>query len=139
MWKYDSDNVGLLRNLHDELTTETRSFDDIKEALQKQVNDESGKTWDTPDSILDDMTIDEVAPGDEARLAELQEEIELTTQDIKTALTSNRLTKEEIQALGIDADGNSIEMRRADKRIKDMENFSQAAEDYAACRRTEVI
>ena len=139
MWKYDADNAELLRNLHDELTTETRSFDDVKEALQKQVNDESGKTWDTPDSILDDMTIDEVAPGDEARLAELQEEIELTTQDIKTALTSNRFTAEEIQALGLDAEGNSIEMRRADKRIEDMEKFSQAAEDYAACRRTEVI
>ena len=139
MWKYDADNAELLRNLHYELTTETRSFDDVKEALQKQVNDESGKTWDTPDSILDDMTIDEVAPGDEARLAELQEEIELTTQDIKTALTSNRFTAEEIQALGLDAEGNSIEMRRADKRIEDMEKFSQAAEDYAACRRTEVI
>lgn len=139
MWKYDADNVELLRNLHDDLTAETRSFDDVKEALQKQVNDESGKTWDTPDSILDDMTIDEVAPGDEARLAELQEEIELTTQDIKTALTSNRFTAEEIQALGLDAEGNSIEMRRADKRIEDMEKFSQAAEDYAACRRTEVI
>lgn len=139
MWKYDADNAELLYNLRNELTTETRTFDDVKEALRTQVADESGKSWDTADSILDDMTIDEIDPSDPAKLNELQADIEIATSDIKTALTSNRFTKEEIMSLGIDADGNSIEMRRADKRIEDMDKFSQAAEDYAACRRTEVI
>ena len=90
-------------------------------------------------SFNEDMTIDEIDPSDPAKLNELQADIEIATSDIKTALTSNRFTKEEIMSLGIDADGNSIEMRRADKRIEDMDKFSQAAEDYAACRRTEVI
>ena len=121
------------------LEEDPRTFNDVKEQLYRQLNDESGKTWDTSDSILDDLSIDEVDLGDANKVAALQEEIDIATSDIKLALTSNRFTKEEIAALGIDADGQSIEMRRADKRIQDMDNFSKAAEDYAACRRTEVI
>lgn len=139
LWKYDADNIDTLDAMRARLEEDPRTFDDVKEQLHKQLNDESGKTWDTSDSILDDMSINEVGVGDEARIAQLQEEIDITTEDIKTAMTSRRFTKEEIVALGLDENGQSIEMRRADKRIQDMEKFSEAAEDYAACRRTEVI
>lgn len=138
-WKYDADNIETLEAMRAKLEEDPRTFNDVKEQLYRQLNDESGKTWDTSDSILDDLSIDEVDLGDANRVAALQEEIDIATSDIKLALTSNRFTKEEIAALGIDADGQSIEMRRADKRIQDMDNFSKAAEDYAACRRTEVI
>lgn len=139
LWKYDADNINTLEEMRAKLEEDPRTFDDVKEQLHNQLNDESGKTWDTSDSILDDMSVDEVGVGDEARISQLEEEIEITTADIKTAMTSRRFTKEEIAALGLDENGQSIEMRRADKRIQDMDNFSKAAEDYAACRRTEVI
>ena len=138
-WKYDADNIETLEAMRAKLEEDPRTFNDVKEQLYRQLNDESGKTWDTSDSILDDLSIDEADLGDANKVAALQEEIDIATSDIKLALTSNRFTKEEIAALGIDADGQSIEMRRADKRIQDMDNFSKAAEDYAACRRTEVI
>ena len=138
-WKYDADNIETLEAMRAKLEEDPRTFNDVKEQLYRQLNDESGKTWDTSDSILDDLSIDEVDLGDANKVVALQEEIDIATSDIKLALTSNRFTKEEIAALGIDADGQSIEMRRADKRIQDMDNFSKAAEDYAACRRTEVI
>lgn len=138
-WKHDADNIEALEAMRAKLEEDPRTFNDVKEQLYRQLNDESGKTWDTSDSILDDLSIDEADLGDANKVAALQEEIDIATSDIKLALTSNRFTKEEIAALGIDADGQSIEMRRADKRIQDMDNFSKAAEDYAACRRTEVI
>lgn len=138
-WKYDADNIETLEAMRAKLEEDPRTFNDVKEQLYRQLNDESGKTWDTSDSILDDLSIDEADLGDANKVAALQEEIDIATSDIKLALTSNRFTKEEIAALGIDADGQSIEMRRADKRIQDMDNFSKAAEDYAACRRMEVI
>lgn len=138
-WKYDADNIETLEAMRAKLEEDPRTFNDVKEQLYRQLNDESGKTWDTSDSILDDLSMDEADLGDANKVAALQEEIDIATSDIKLALTSNRFTKEEIAALGIDADGQSIEMRRADKRIQDMDNFSKAAEDYAACRRTEVI
>lgn len=138
-WKYDADNIETLGAMRAKLEEDPRTFNDVKEQLYRQLNDESGKTWDTSDSILDDLSIDEADLGDANKVVALQEEIDIATSDIKLALTSNRFTKEEIAALGIDADGQSIEMRRADKRIQDMDNFSKAAEDYAACRRTEVI
>lgn len=138
-WKHDADNIETLEAIRAKLEEDPRTFNDVKEQLYRQLNDESGKTWDTSDSILDDLSIDEADLGDANKVAALQEEIDIATSDIKLALTSNRFTKEEIAALGIDADGQSIEMRRADKRIQDMDNFSKAAEDYAACRRTEVI
>lgn len=138
-WKYNADNIETLEAMRAKLEEDPRTFNDVKEQLYRQLNDESGKTWDTSDSILDDLSIDEADLGDANKVAALQEEIDIATSDIKLALTSNRFTKEEIAALGIDADGQSIEMRRADKRIQDMDNFSKAAEDYAACRRTEVI
>lgn len=138
-WKYDADNIETLEAMRAKLEEDPRTFNDVKEQLYRQLNDESGKTWDTSDSILDNLSIDEADLGDANKVAALQEEIDIATSDIKLTLTSNRFTKEEIAALGIDADGQSIEMRRADKRIQDMDNFSKAAEDYAACRRTEVI
>lgn len=138
-WKHDADNIETLEAMRAKLEEDPRTFNDVKEQLYRQLNDESGKTWDTSDSILDDLSIDEADLGDANKVAALQEEIDIATSDIKLALTSNRFTKEEIAALGIDADGQSIEMRRADKRIQDIDNFSKAAEDYAACRRTEVI
>lgn len=138
-WKHDAGNIETLEAMRAKLEEDPRTFNDVKEQLYRQLNDESGKTWDTSDSILDDLSIDEADLGDANKVAALQEEIDIATSDIKLALTSNRFTKEEIAALGIDADGQSIEMRRADKRIQDMDNFSKAAEDYAACRRTEVI
>ena len=139
LWKYDADNIEVLESIRAKLTEDPRTFDDVKEQLQKQVSDESGKTWDTSDSILDDLSIDEAPVADEARIAKLTEEIDVATEDIKKVLQSDRFTKEEILALGIDENGQSIEMRRADKRIEAMDKFSQAADEYAACRRTEVI
>lgn len=139
LWKYDADNVETLEAMRAKLEEDPRTFNDVKEQLHRQLNDESGKTWDTADSILDDMSIDEVDLRDASKVAELIEETDITVSDIKTAMTSRRFTKEELAALGIDAEGQSIEMRRADKRIQNMDEFSKAAEDYAACRRTEVI
>lgn len=137
--KYDIDNIESLENMRKKLTKDSRTFDDVREQLQKQIADESGRTWDTSDSILDDLSVDEAAMELDARIAKLTEETELTITDIKTALKLNKLNKEELLTLGIDNEGNSVEMRRADKRIEAMDNFSKAAEEYASCRSTEVV
>ena len=139
LWKHDIDSIELLEAMRAKLTEDPRTFDDVKEQLQKQVSDESGKTWDTSDSILDNMTVEEISIADDAKVAKLLEEIAIDTEDIKAALKANKFSKEEILALGIDNNGQSVEMRRADKRIEAMDKFSQAADDYAACRSTEVL
>lgn len=136
---YDEANLDLLETMRAKLTEDPRTFDDVREQLQKQIADESGKTWDTSDSILDKMSMDEVAIADDARIAGLLDEIEVATSDIKQAMKAKKITKDEIRALGIDENGQSVEMRRADKIIANMDEFSKAAEEYAACRHTEVI
>ena len=138
-WKYDSDAVDLLESIRAKLEEDPRTFDDVKEQLYKQEMDESGKTWDTSDSVLENMTSGEAAIADDAKIADLQGEIDIAIGDIKVAMETGNFTPEELSVLGLNKEGQSVEMRRADKRIEAMEQFSEAADNYAACRRTEVL
>ena len=136
-WKYDADNIAVLEAVRKRLEQDPRTFSDVKEQLYKQARDESGVTWDTSDSILDDLSIEEVNLADDARITTYLDEIETAIKDIKTEIDQGRLSREERLALGIDENGESIDMRKATKRIENMEELGKAAEDYAACRRME--
>lgn len=138
-WKLDAENAEHLRRMREKLEEDPRTFADVKEQLHKQVANEDGVTWDTKDSILDDMSTDETPVGDEAHIAKLNEEITIAKEDIKAAMRSTKFTPEEISALGLDKEGNSVDMLRADREIEKWEQFSEDAEHYAECRRTEAI
>lgn len=138
-WRHNANNVDFLERLHTKLTEEPRTFEDMVEQLKRHTANEEGNAWDTSDSILDDMSMEESIPGDEAHIQKLQDEIDVATQDIKAALESTKFTREDFEALGINKEGQSVEMRRADQQIEQMKNLTEDAEHFAECRRTEII
>lgn len=136
-WKTDAESVEKLDAMRTRLEEDPRTFEDVKEHLMNQARNEDGTAWDTSDSILDDMTADERIIGDEAHISQLEEELTTAVEDIKSAMSSTKFTKEELAALGLDKDGSSIEMRRADKEIEQMKHFKEDADNYVECRKTE--
>lgn len=138
-WKIDAESVEKLQRMRNKLEEDPRTFDDVKDQLMHQARNEEGLTWDTTDSILDDMTIEDKPIGDEAHISQLEQETTVAVDDIKNAMTSTKFSKEELAILGIDKDGNSIDMKRADKQIEQMQQFKQDADNYVECRKTEAI
>jgi hypothetical protein len=133
--KANSENIGLLEAMRSRLEQDPRTFDDVREQLSKQT--EENKSWDTKDSILDDISINESEITDSARIAGLNEDIAIAHEGINAAL--NKFSKEELTALKFTKDGVTEDMARADRKIADMEDFSKEIDNYALCRQTEVI
>ena len=138
-WKIDAESIDKLQRMRAKLEEDPRTFDDVKDQLMKQARNEDGYAWDTSNSILDDMTFEDRPVGDEAHISQLEEEISVAVEDIKSAMVSSKFTKEELAILGLDKDGSSIEMKHADKRIEQMQQFKQDADGYVECRRTEAV
>lgn len=134
-WRADADNIELLDAMRSRLEQDPRTFDDVQEQLSKQT--EENKSWDTTDSILDDIHVNDSEVVDAANIAALNEDISVTTEGITVAL--QKFSKEELVALKFTKEGITEDMARADRKILSMEEFSKDIDNYALCRQTEVI
>lgn len=133
----NAENIELLEAIRSRLEQDPRTFNDVREQLSKQT--EENKSWDTSDSILDDIdNIADKAPVmDEARVAAVNEELTVMQEGLKVAVS--KFSKDELYAMKFTKEGTTHDMARADKRIAEMEELSKSIDDYALCRQTEVI
>lgn len=136
-WKAEADNIELLNRMRKVLDSDPRTFEDVKALVEKQIAEGENHSWDTSDSILDDMTFAEEPFADEARMAKLEEEAEMHSETLK--ILSKDFSKEELDFFGIDKDGKTPEMAQADIEIENMRQLQQDADAYAACRRGEIL
>lgn len=136
-WKAEADNIELLNRMRKVLDSDPRTFEDVKTLVEKQIAEGENHSWDTSDSILDDMTFAEEPFADEARMAKLEEETEMHSETLK--ILSKDFSKEELDFFGIDKDGKTPEMAQADIEIENMRQLQQDADAYAACRRGEIL
>lgn len=136
-WKAEADNIELLNRMRKVLDSDPRTFEDVKTLVEKQVAEGENHSWDTSDSILDDMTFAEEPFADEARMSALEEETEMHSETLK--ILSKDFSKEELDFFGIDKDGRTPEMAQADIEIENMRQLQQDADAYAACRRGEIL
>ena len=136
-WKAEADNIELLNRMRKVLDSDPRTFEDVKALVEKQIAEGENHSWDTSDSILDDMTFAEEPFADEARMAKLEEEAEMHSETLK--ILSKDFSKEELDFFGIDKDGRTPEMAQADIEIENMRQLQQDADAYAACRRGEIL
>ena len=136
-WKAEADNIELLNRMRKVLDSDPRTFEDVKTLVEKQIAEGENHSWDTSDSILDDMTFAEEPFADEARMSALEEETEMHSETLK--ILSKDFSKEELDFFGIDKDGRTPEMVQADIEIENMRQLQQDADAYAACRRGEIL
>lgn len=136
-WKAEADNIELLNRMRKVLDSDPRTFEDVKALVEKQIAEGENHSWDTSDSILDDMTFAEEPFADEARMTKLEEEAEMHSETLK--ILSKDFSKEELDFFGIDKDGKTPEMAQADIEIKNMRQLQKDADAYAACRRGEIL
>lgn len=136
-WKAEADNIELLNRMRKVLDSDPRTFEDVKTLVEKQIAEGENHSWDTSDSILDDMTFAEEPFADEARMSALEEETEMHSETLK--ILSKDFSKEELDFFGIDKDGRTPEMAQADIEIENMRQLQQDADAYAACRRGEIL
>jgi len=136
-WKAEADNIELLNRMREVLDSDPRTFEDVKALVEKQIAEGKNHSWDTSDSILDDMIFAEEPFADEARMSKLEEEAEMYSETIK--ILAKDFSKEELDFFGIDKDGKTPEMAQADIEIENMRQLQQDAEAYAACRRGEIL
>lgn len=136
-WKAEADNIELLNRMRKVLDSDPRTFEDVKALVEKQIAEGENHSWDTSDSILDDMTFAEEPFADEARMSKLEEETEMHSETLK--ILSKDFNKEELDFFGIDKDGKTPEMAQADIEIKNMRQLQKDADAYAACRRGEIL
>lgn len=136
-WKAEADNIELLNRMRKVLDSDPRTFEDVKALVEKQIAEGENHSWDTSDSILDDMTFAEEPFADEARMTKLEEEAEMHSETLK--ILSKDFSKEELDFFGIDKDGKTPEMVQADIEIKNMRQLQKDADAYAACRRGEIL
>ena len=136
-WKAEADNIELLNRMRKVLDSDPRTFEDVKTLVEKQIAEGENHSWDTSDSILDDMTFAEEPFADEARMAKLEEEAEMHSETLK--ILSKDFSKEELDFFGIDKDGKTPEMAQADIEIENMRQLQKDADAYAACRRGEIL
>lgn len=136
-WKAEADNIELLNRMRKVLDSDPRTFEDVKTLVEKQIAEGENHSWDTSDSILDDMTFAEEPFADEARMTKLEEEAEMHSETLK--ILSKDFSKEELDFFGIDKDGRTPEMAQADIEIENMRQLQQDADAYAACRRGEIL
>lgn len=136
-WKAEADNIELLNRMREVLDSDPRTFEDVKALVEKQIAEGENHSWDTSDSILDDMTFAEEPFADEARMSKLEEETEMHSETLK--ILAKDFSKEELEFFGIDKDGKTPEMAQADIEIENMRQLQQDADAYAACRRGEIL
>ena len=136
-WKAEADNIELLNRMREVLDSDPRTFEDVKALVEKQIAEGENHSWDTSDSILDDMTFAEEPFADEARMSKLEEETEMHSETLK--ILAKDFSKEELDFFGIDKDGKTPEMAQADIEIENMRQLQQDADAYAACRRGEIL
>ena len=136
-WKAEADNIELLNRMREVLDSDPRTFEDVKALVEKQIAEGENHSWDTSDSILDDMTFAEEPFADEARMSALEEETEMHSETLK--ILAKDFSKEELDFFGIDKDGKTPEMAQADIEIENMRQLQQDADAYAACRRGEIL
>lgn len=136
-WKAEADNIALLNRMREVLDSDPRTFEDVKALVEKQIAEGENHSWDTSDSILDDMTFAEEPFADEARMSALEEETEMHSETLK--ILAKDFSKEELDFFGIDKDGKTPEMAQADIEIENMRQLQQDADAYAACRRGEIL
>lgn len=136
-WKAEADNIELLNRMREVLDSDPRTFEDVKTLVEKQIAEGENHSWDTSDSILDDMTFAEEPFADEARMSKLEEETEMHSETLK--ILAKDFSKEELDFFGIDKDGKTPEMAQADIEIENMRQLQQDADAYAACRRGEIL
>ena len=136
-WKAEADNIELLNRMREVLDSDPRTFEDVKALVEKQIAEGENHSWDTSDSILDDMTFAEESFADEARMSKLEEETEMHSETLK--ILAKDFSKEELDFFGIDKDGKTPEMAQADIEIENMRQLQQDADAYAACRRGEIL
>lgn len=136
-WKAEADNIELLNRMRKVLDSDPRTFEDVKTLVEKQVAEGENHSWDTSDSILDDMTFAEEPFADEARMSALEEETAMHSETLK--ILSKDFSKEELDFFGIDKDGRTPEMVQADTEIENMRQLQLDADAYAACRRGEIL
>ena len=136
-WKAEADNIELLNRMREVLDSDPRTFEDVKALVEKQIAGGENHSWDTSDSILDDMTFAEEPFADEARMSKLEEETEMHSETLK--ILAKDFSKEELDFFGIDKDGKTPEMAQADIEIENMRQLQQDADAYAACRRGEIL
>lgn len=136
-WKAEADNIELLNRMRKVLDSDPRTFEDVKALVEKQIAEGENHSWDTSDSILDNMTFAEEPFADEARMSKLEEETEMHSETLK--ILSKDFSKEELDFFSIDKDGRTPEMAQADIEIENMRQLQKDAEAYAACRRGEIL
>lgn len=136
-WKADADNIALLENMRRTLEADPRTFDDVRQQLESQIRNEDGKTWDTSDSILDDMNFADEPIADEARISKLTEDAQIFSDEIKT-LTQD-FDEEDFARCGLDNQGRTKDMVALDRRIEEMNELKEDAAHFAECRRGEIL
>ena len=136
-WKAEADNIELLNRMRNKLEADTRTFDDVRHYVEKQTKEGENHSWDTSDSILDDMTFAEEHFADDARMAKLEEEATMYAETLQSI--SRDFDKADREFFGLDKEGRTSEMAKADEDINNMRQLQKDAEAYAACRRGEIL
>ena len=134
-WRADAENISLLEAMRARLEQDPRTFDDVREQLSKQIED--NKTWDTSGSILDDLPTTKAEVSDSEVIAKLNEDIQIANDGLKIAV--NKFTKDELKAMKFTKEGISEDMARADRKILETEELIKEIDNYALCRQTEVL
>ena len=136
-WKAEADNIELLNRMRNKLEADTRTFEDVRHYVEKQTKEGENHSWDTSDSILDDMTFAEEHFADDARMAKLEEEATMYAETLQSI--SRDFDKADREFFGLDKEGRTSEMAKADEDINNMRQLQKDAEAYAACRRGEIL
>ena len=134
-WRVDADNIELLEAMRSRLEQDPRTFDDVREQLSKQT--EENKSWDTKDSILDDILLTKQEVNTSELLATLNEDIAVANESLKYAV--NKFSKDELRAMKFTKEGISEDMARAERKIQETDELIKEIDNYAICRQTEVV
>ncbi len=135
-WRAEADNLELLNRMRERLDADPRTFEDVKNYVEKQIAEGENHSWDTSDSILDDMTFADEPFADEARMSKLEEDTAMYSEHLKAV--SKEFSEMDKKFFDLDEQGRTPEMVRADEEIDNMRKLQKDADAYAACRRGEL-
>lgn len=133
-WKSDDATIRRLEAMRAKLEQDPRTFEDVREQLTRQTD--LNETWDTSQSILDDIFVEDIEFTDVKKLDALIDDIAGMQQSLHGAV--KKLNKDELAALGFTKAGMTTEMVQADKKMTEMDEFIKGIDDYGICRQTEV-
>ena len=136
-WKAEADNIDLLNRMRERLDADPRTFDDVRNYIEKQIAEGENHSWDTSDSILDDMTFADEPFADEARMTKLEEDTAMYSDSLRTI--AKEFDDIDKKFFDLDDKGRTPEMVQADTTIENMKKLQQDADAYAACRRGEIL